>query len=91
MAAILSILMLVCWIVSLVCAIMVLIPLFKNEGVLMGILGIICGLYTFIWGWIKAKQYHLQKVMLIWTVALVAGIALQIVTVVIVGGMSSMR
>lgn len=91
MAAILSILMLVCWIVSLVCAIMVLIPLFKNEGVLMGILGIICGLYTFIWGWIKAKQYHLQKVMLIWTVALVAGIALQIVTVVIVGGMSTMR
>ena len=47
---------------------MVLIPLFKTKGVLHGILGILCGLYPFIWGWINAKQLNLSKIMLIWTI-----------------------
>ena len=51
-----------------ICFIMVLIPLFKTKGVGHGILGIICGLYTFIWGWINAKQLNLTKVMLVWTI-----------------------
>jgi len=33
----------------------VLIKLFKTEGALKGILGFLCGLYTFIWGWLKHK------------------------------------
>jgi hypothetical protein len=34
--------------------IIVLIKQFKHGGVLQGIIGIItCGLWTFIWGWIK--------------------------------------
>ncbi len=55
----------------LVCFILVLIPLFKTKGVLHGILGILCGLYPFIWGWINAKQLNLSKVMLIWTICFV--------------------
>ncbi len=78
MVGILSVLLIGCGLVSLVCWIMVLIPLFKNEGVLMGILGIICGLYAFIWGWMKAKQHHLQTVMLVWTVAFLGSIVGQI-------------
>ena len=41
---------------SLVCDVMVLIPLFKKEGVLKGILAVICGLYSFIWGWMVSSQ-----------------------------------
>ncbi len=52
---------------SLVCWILVLIRLFKAKGVGHGILGIICGLYPFIWGWIKAKELGLTKIMIAWT------------------------
>ena len=58
-------------ILSLVCAIMVLIQLFKKEGVGLGILGIFCGIYTYIWGWIKCKELGLKNVMLGWTAGMV--------------------
>jgi len=67
---------------NVVCAIMVLIKLFKEKGVLHGILGIICGLYTFIWGWIESGRLGIKNVMLAWT----AFIVLQI----IFGTMASM-
>jgi len=54
-------------IISLVIFIMVLIKLFKNEGALKGILGFFCGIYTFIWGWIKHKQLAMTKLMTIWS------------------------
>ncbi|MBN1998713.1 hypothetical protein JW935_14230 [candidate division KSB1 bacterium] len=57
--------------VSIVCWIMVLIKLFKKEGVGLGILGIICGLYTFIWGWLNHKKQNLTIVMIVWSVAAV--------------------
>ena len=53
---------------SIICFIMVLIQLFKAKGALHGILGLICSLYTFIWGWINAKTLNLSKLMLIWTI-----------------------
>jgi Tfp pilus assembly protein PilF len=53
--------------------IVVLVKLFKTEGVLKGILGIIsCGIYPFIWGWVKSKELRLTKLMVIWTVTIVA-------------------
>jgi hypothetical protein len=55
----------------LVCAIIVLIKLFQNEGALKGILGLICGLYTFIWGWMNATRLGIKNIMLIWTVLLI--------------------
>ncbi len=66
---------------SLVCAIAVLIPLFQKEGVLKGILGIICLLYTYIWGWmhVKDESLKLQNWMYAWTACIVLNIILSAV------------
>lgn len=53
---------------SLICFIIVLVKLFQNEGALKGILGLICGLWTFIWGWMNAGKLGIKNIMLIWTV-----------------------
>jgi hypothetical protein len=65
-------------IVSLVCWIKVLIVLFSKAGVGLGILGIICALFAFIWGWVKHKEYGLTKVMAVWTAAIVIMIPVNI-------------
>jgi Flp pilus assembly protein TadD len=55
--------------ISLIVFVMVLIKQFKHGGALQGIIGIItCGLWTFIWGWIKHKSLALTKIMIIWTI-----------------------
>jgi Flp pilus assembly protein TadD len=55
--------------ISLIILIIVLIKQFKHGGALQGIIGIItCGLWTFIWGWIKHKSLALTKIMIIWTI-----------------------
>ncbi|MEJ2727816.1 MAG: tetratricopeptide repeat protein [Deltaproteobacteria bacterium] len=55
--------------ISLIIFIIVLIKQFKHGGALQGILGLItCGLWTFIWGWIKHKSLAMTKIMLLWTV-----------------------
>ena len=59
---------------SLVCWIMILIKLFNDEGALKGILGIICGIYAFIWGWQKAGVHNHKNVMIAWSICLVLGI-----------------
>jgi hypothetical protein len=65
-------------IVNLVCWIKVLIVLFSKAGVGLGILGIICSLFAFIWGWMKHKEYGLTKVMTVWTIAVVVMIPLNV-------------
>ena len=62
---------------SLVCFIIVLIKLFQNEGALKGILGLICGLYTFIWGWMNANRLGIRNIMLIWTALIVLSVILR--------------
>jgi tetratricopeptide (TPR) repeat protein len=54
-------------IVSLILFIIVLVKLFKKEGALKGILGFFCGIYTFIWGWMKHKQLAITKLMTVWS------------------------
>ncbi len=76
MATVLSILAIVVGIGSLVCWIMVLIKLFQEKGVLHGILGIICAIYPFIWGWINVGRLNIRNVMIIWSVCIVLGIIL---------------
>jgi hypothetical protein len=66
------------WIGSLICAVIVLIKLFQNEGALKGILGIICGLYTFVWGWMNASRLGIKNIMIIWTILIVLGFIVQI-------------
>ena len=59
-------------IVSLGIFIYMLIKMFKTDGALKGILGILtCGLFTYIWGWIKHKQLALTKVMILWTIMII--------------------
>ena len=60
------------------------IRLFQEKGALHGILGILCGLYTFIWGWINAGRLGIKKMMIYWTVAIVAQIVLQVLMIVFV-------
>jgi Flp pilus assembly protein TadD len=68
----------VIFIVSFVILVIVLIKSFK-AGVLKGILGIItCGFFTFIWGWIKHKELQITKLMLLWTILIVASMFLSI-------------
>jgi hypothetical protein len=76
MANVLYILAIVAGIGSLICWIMVLIKLFKEKGVLHGILGIICALYPFIWGWMNVARLNIKNVMIIWSVCIVLGIIL---------------
>ena len=61
---------------SLVCFVIVVIKLFQQKGVLHGILGIICGLYTFIWGWMEAGKLGIKNIMLIWTALIIVSLAL---------------
>jgi len=68
-----------CSVASLACLIIMVIPLFKEKGALHGILGIICGLYTFIWGWMNAERLGKKQVMLIWTVVFAGSIVLGVV------------
>ena len=86
MVAILGILALIAGLASLVFFIMVLIQLFKAKGALHGILGILCSLYTFIWGWINADAQGLKKTMVNWTIAIIAQIVLQVLAMVMGGG-----
>ena len=61
---------------SLACLVMVLLKLFPAEGPLKGILGIICGLYTYVWGWMNATRFNLKTIMLVWTALIILQIAL---------------
>lgn len=61
---------------SLICFIIVLIKLFQNEGALKGILGLICSLYTFIWGWMNANKLGIKNIMMIWTLLIIVYIIL---------------
>jgi hypothetical protein len=67
MAIVFGILSILASLGMLVCLVMVLIPLFKEKGVLHLILGIICGLYPFIWGWMNAARLNIKNVMLAWS------------------------
>lgn len=63
---------------SLICFIIVLVKLFQEEGVGQGILGLICGIYTFIWGWQNVKRLNIKTVMLIWTVLAIVGLVFRL-------------
>jgi len=62
------------WVGCIICGIIVLIKLFQEKGILHGILGFICGLYTFIWGWMNATRLGIKNIMIIWTLLIIASI-----------------
>jgi hypothetical protein len=79
MVALLSLLGGIAGIASLVCLIIVLTKLFPAEGALKGIFGIICGIYTFIWGWQNVDRYNLKNIMIIWSVCFIVSIVVRVV------------
>jgi len=56
---------------SLACWVIVLVKMFKTEKPLIGILGILCSLWAFIWGWMNSTKLGLKNIMLGWTVSIV--------------------
>jgi len=56
---------------SLACFVMVLIKMFQNEKPLIGVLGILCWLWAFIWGWMKSGPLGLKNIMLGWTACVI--------------------
>ena len=74
----LGILAIVAGIAAFVCQIIVVVKMFQTAGALQVILGLICGLWAFIWGWMNAGKLGIKNVMLIWTVLIVLYIVLAI-------------
>lgn len=62
---------------SLVCDILVIVKIFQANEIGLGILGIFCPLFTFIYGWIKATPWRIRPIMLLWTCLIIINIALQ--------------
>jgi len=62
----------VTWFGTLACFILVLVKQFESGGVFNGLIGILtCGIWTFIWGWINAKEENIISLMLLWTLFIV--------------------
>jgi len=59
--------------------IVVLVKLCRQEGVGKGILGLICALYSFVWGWQNHKKLGLTSVMTAWSILVVIGMILNVV------------
>jgi hypothetical protein len=61
---------------SLGCLIFVVIKMYGKEGLLKAILGFICALYAFIWGWqnVKNQDDNFKNVMYVWTGLVLLGI-----------------
>lgn len=85
MDVVINVLMSLTGLVMFICAIMVLVQLYKQKGVMHAILGFICFLYTYIWGWqnIKKEELKLKNWMYGWTAALVVYILLTVLSVVV--------
>ena len=67
MGSVISILSYLVDVAVFVLFVMVLLKLFKKEGALKGVLGLICALYTFVWGWMHNKDEGITQIMWIWT------------------------
>ena len=66
-------------IAGLICFVMVLIKQFQTAGAVHGIIGIItCTIWTFIWGWMNANNLNIKNIMIIWTLLLVACLAINL-------------
>lgn len=62
--------------ISTVLYIILLIKLFKHGGVGLGILGLFCSPFTYIWGWMKSTELGLKKLMVWLTITMLIAAAL---------------
>lgn len=76
---IINILSILLQLISLGCFLFLLVNMFMKEGVLHGLVGLLCcQLYVLIWGWLNSASNVLFGAALLWTLS----IALQILLVV---------
>jgi len=67
---------------SLVCFVLVLIQMFQHRQMALGIVCIVlafCGigfLIAFIYGWVKAREWNIQNIMIAWTVCVLIQLVL---------------
>jgi len=82
-----SALQFICGIVSLICFIMVVIAMFKSGDTTLGIVCIVlffCGigsLIALVMGWVNAAKWNVQKIMPIWTGAILGAIVFAVLSV----------
>ena len=74
----LQILAILLYLANAACWIYVLMKIFQDQSVGLGILGLIVWPFAFVYGWVKAREFGIQKVMLTWTVLLLAALAVGI-------------
>jgi hypothetical protein len=68
---------------SLVCFIIVVMKMFQHGQTGLGIVCILLvwcvgGLIAFIYGWVKAGEWNIKNVMLLWTVLIIVGLVLNV-------------
>ncbi len=88
MAALLSLISIVAGIGSLVCFVMVLIQMFQRGQTGLGIACIVLlcvcgigGLIAFVYGWINARAWDIQNIMLAWTACVAVGIVVNLIQI----------
>ena len=86
MGTLLNLLSFVCGIGSLICFILVLVQMFQRGQTSLGVACIVLvfccgigGLIAFVYGWMNAKGWDIQNVMLAWTACFIAGILINII------------
>ena len=91
-ALLLSIVILIIAIGSLYCWVVEIIAAFKKEeSPLMGILSIVlCSLGGFIIGWIHAKKWGISSNMKLWTLLIIVGIILNVISTIVLGAQMKM-
>ncbi len=79
--------------VNLVCLIIVIIKLFQDDKILLGVLSIPCGLVAFVYGWMNVDRYRIRNVMIVWSIALVislgSGVLIPHTTITTVNGQTT--
>ncbi len=61
-----GILALLCLLGAVVCQIIVIVKMFQTAGAVQGIIGLLCGIWAFIWGWMNSDKVG-KNIMLAWT------------------------
>ncbi len=59
---------------QLICLILVLIKMFQDGKIGLGVVSIFCGIVAFVYGWMNADKYRIKNVMIIWTAAVVVNV-----------------
>ncbi|OLE55692.1 MAG: hypothetical protein AUG51_01795 [Acidobacteria bacterium 13_1_20CM_3_53_8] len=71
---------------AVICQIIVLIKMFKDAGPVQGIIGLVCGIWAYIWGWMNSGRLGIRNIMMIWTVLLILFLVCYLI-----GGMAAMQ